>query len=380
MKGINTNLLHGYPVIDDYTGAASIPKYQVTTFDQKEGYKDCGKYSYSRFGNPTILALEAAVANLHKAKFGFAFASGMSAITTVLMLLNSGEHIILPKDVYGGTFQFSSKILKKYGIEVSFINYQNLEELEATIKDNTAMIYIETPSNPLLKVSDIKAIVEIAKQHNIKTVADNTFMTALYQKPLDLGCDIVIESLTKFVNGHSDVTAGCAVTNNEEIANEICLLQKNFGGILGVEDAWLILRGMKTMGLRMEKSVDNARILTKFLETQDKIKKVYYPNLTSCKFYDIHTEQASSGGAVFSFEFFEQDDLKTFLKKIKIPIYAISLGGVESIISHPATMSHACMSEEERLAQGVTQTLLRFSCGVEDAEDLIEDLTQALTD
>ena len=268
--------------------------------------------------------------------------------------------------------------MKKYGIEVSFINYQNLEELEATIKDNTAMIYIETPSNPLLKVSDIKAIVEIAKKHNIKTVADNTFMTALYQKPLDLGCDIVIESLTKFVNGHSDVTAGCAVTNNEEIANEICLLQKNFGGILGVEDAWLILRGMKTMGLRMEKSVENAKILTKFLETQDKIKKVYYPNLTSCKFYDIHTEQASSGGAVFSFEFFEQDDLKTFLKKIKIPIYAISLGGVESIISHPATMSHACMSEEERLAQGVTQTLLRFSCGVEDSEDLIEDLKQAL--
>ena len=302
----------------------------------------------------------------------------MSAITTVLMLLNCGEHIILPKDVYGGTFQFSSKILKKYGIEVSFINYQNLEELEATIKDNTTMIYIETPSNPLLKVSDIKAIVEIAKKHNIKTVADNTFMTALYQKPLDLGCDIVIESLTKFVNGHSDVTAGCAVTNNEEIANEICLLQKNFGGILGVEDAWLILRGMKTMGLRMEKSVENAKILTKFLETQDKIKKVYYPNLTSCKFYDIHTEQASSGGAVFSFEFFEQDDLKTFLKKIKIPIYAISLGGVESIISHPATMSHACMSEEERLAQGVTQTLLRFSCGVEDSEDLIEDLKQAL--
>ena len=286
--------------------------------------------------------------------------------------------IYIKRDVYGGTFQFSSKILKKYGIEVSFINYQNLEELEATIKDNTAMIYIETPSNPLLKVSDIKAIVEIAKKHNIKTVADNTFMTALYQKPLDLGCDIVIESLTKFVNGHSDVTAGCAVTNNEGIANEICLLQKNFGGILGVEDAWLILRGMKTMGLRMEKSVENAKILTKFLETQDKIKKVYYPNLTSCKFYDIHTEQASSGGAVFSFEFFEQDDLKTFLKKIKIPIYAISLGGVESIISHPATMSHACMSEEERLAQGVTQTLLRFSCGVEDSEDLIEDLKQAL--
>lgn len=380
MKGVNTNLLHGYPVIDNYTGAASIPKYQVTTFDQKEGYKDCGKYSYSRFGNPTILALEEGVANLHKARFGFAFASGMSAITTVLMLVSSGEHVILPKDVYGGTFQFSSQILPKYGIEVSYVNYQNLDDLEKTIKDNTTVIYIETPSNPLLKVSDIRKIVELSKKYNIKTIADNTFMTALYQKPLDLGCDIVVESLTKFVNGHSDVTAGCAVTNDENIAAELRLLQKNFGGILGVEDAWLVLRGMKTMGLRMEKSVFNAGKLTEYLENHEKIKKVYYPSLPSCTYYDIHINQATCGGAVFSFEFYEEEDLKHFLKKVKIPIYAISLGGVESIISHPATMSHACMSEEDRLKQGVTQTLLRFSCGIEDIEDLIEDLEEALTD
>lgn len=380
MKGVNTNLLHGYPVIDNYTGAASIPKYQVTTFDQKEGYKDCGKYSYSRFGNPTILALEAAVANLHKANYGFAFASGMSAITTVLMLVNSGEHIVLPKDVYGGTFQFTSQILPKYGVEVSFVNYQDLEELERTIKDNTSIIYIETPSNPLLKVSDIKEIVRLAKKYNLRTIADNTFMTALYQKPLDLGCDVVVESLTKFVNGHSDVTAGCAVTNDDDLAKELRLLQKNFGGILGVEDAWLILRGMKTMGLRMEKSVENAHVLTRFLEQHDKIKKVYYPSLSSCTYYNIHSDQASSGGAVFSFEFHKKEDLDLFLKRIEIPIYAISLGGVESIISHPATMSHACMSEEERLAQGVTQTLLRFSCGVEDGEDLLEDLERALAD
>ncbi|MGX7112523.1 trans-sulfuration enzyme family protein [Gemella cuniculi] len=378
MKGTNTNLLHGYPVIDNYTGAASIPKYQVTTFDQKDCYRDCGKYSYSRFGNPTILALEDAVANLHKAKFGFAFASGMSAITTALMLLNSGDHIILPKDVYGGTFQFSSVILPKYGIEASFLDYQNLEKLENSIRENTTLIYIETPSNPLLKVSDIKRLTNLAKKYNLKTIADNTFMTALYQKPLDLGCDIVIESLTKFVNGHSDVTAGALVTNDEEIAKDIRLLQKNFGGILGVEDAWLVLRGMKTMGLRMEKSVSNAKLLTAFLEKHKKIKKVYYPSLESCTYYDIHSLQSGSGGAVFSFDFFKKEDMESFLKKIEIPIYAISLGGVESIISHPATMSHACMSEEDRLAQGVTETLLRFSCGIEDIEDLLEDLEQAL--
>lgn len=380
MEGINTRLLHGYPVIDDYTGAASIPKYQVTTFDQKDGYKDCGKYSYSRFGNPTILALEAAVANLHKAEYGFVFASGMSAITTVLMLVNSGEHIILPKDVYGGTYQFTSQILPKYGVEVSYVNYQDLDAVEKTIKDNTTLIYLETPSNPLLKVSDIREIVKLAKKYNLKTIADNTFMTALYQKPLELGCDIVVESLTKFVNGHSDVTAGCAVTNNELLAEEIRLLQKNFGGILGVEDAWLVLRGIKTMGLRMEKSVENAHVLTRYLENHKKIRKVYYPSLSSCTYYNVHSEQASSGGAVFSFEFYEKTDLDLFLRKIEIPIYAISLGGVESIISHPATMSHACMSEEDRLAQGVTQTLLRFSCGIEDAQDLLSDLENALTD
>ncbi|AME09864.1 MULTISPECIES: trans-sulfuration enzyme family protein [Gemella] len=378
MKGVNTNLLHGYPVIDNYTGAASIPKYQTSTFDQKDFYTDGKKYCYSRFANPTIVALQKAIEKLENAKYGFAFSSGMAAITTALMTLKTGEHIILPIEVYGGTYQFCSEILPRYGIETTFTDYSNLNNVEKHIKDNTKIIYIETPSNPLLKISDIIEIVKLAKKNNIRTIADNTFMTPIYQKPLELGCDIVVESMTKFINGHSDVVAGAIATNNEEIAKEICLLQKNFGGIMGVEDAWLTLRGMKTMGLRMEKSVTNALSLAEFLEKQEKIKKVYYPELTSCQYFDIHSKQASSGGAVLSFDFYSKEDMDSFLEKITIPIFAVSLGGVESIISHPATMSHACMSKEDRLAQGVTDTLLRLSCGVEDLEDLVEDLEQAL--
>lgn len=377
-KGINTNLLHGYPVIDNYTGASSIPKYQASTFDQKAGYTDSKKYCYSRFCNPTIDALQKAIAKLENAEYGFVFSSGMAAINTALMLLKRGDHIIIPKEVYGGTYQLASLILPKYGIESSFIDYTSIDNIENHITASTKVIYIETPSNPLLKISDIKEIIKLAKKYNLLTIADNTFMTPIYQKPLDLGCDIVIESMTKFINGHSDVVAGALATNNEEIAKEISLLQKNFGGIMGVEDAWLVLRGMKTLGLRMEKSVKNALEIANFLERQDKVKKVYYPELESCKYFSVHSKQASSGGAVLSFELFNEEDRKKFLEKISIPIYAVSLGGVESIVSHPATMSHACMSAEERQEQGISDNLLRLSCGIEDFEDLIEDLSQAL--
>lgn len=377
-KGVNTNLLHGYPVTDDYTGAASIPKYQTSTFDQRRIYIDGKRYCYSRFKNPTIEALEKAISKLEGSKYGFAFSSGMAAITTSLMLLKSGDHIILPNEVYGGTYQFASKILPQYGIESSFIDYSNIDNILKTIKDNTACIFIETPSNPLLKISDIKKIVKIAKEKNILTIIDNTFMTPIYQKPILLGCDIVVESMTKFINGHSDVVAGLIATNNEEIAEKIHLLQKNLGAILGIEEAWLVLRGMKTLGIRMEKSVSNAEFIARFLENHPKIKKVYYPNLKSCKYYDIHSNQASAGGAVLSFEFYNAKDKKRFLDYIKIPIYAVSLGGVESILSHPATMSHACMSKEERKKQGISDNLIRLSCGIEDIEDLIDDLEKAL--
>lgn len=377
-KKINTRLLHDYPVIDQFTGASSIPIYQTSTFNQKKLYDENVVYTYTRFGNPTITALEEGFKSLSNAKYAVSFSSGMAAIANVLMLLKSGEHIILPKEVYGGTCQFVTNILPDYNIEYSFVDMADIANVKNSIKKNTKMIYIETPSNPLLKISDIEKLVKLAKNYNIITAADNTFMTPLYQFPLEAGVDIVIESVTKFINGHSDVLAGYVATNNKILAEKLRLFQKNFGSILGVEDAWLILRGMKTLAIRLERSVKNAQAIAEYLLSHPKIKHVYYPNLKSHKNHDIHIKQALNGGAVLSFEFFNESDMLSFTENIKIPLLAVSLGGVESIISHPATMSHACLSEEERLEQGVTKNLLRLSCGIEDLEDLINDFEEAL--
>lgn len=376
---INTKLLHGYAVIDEMTGAASIPKYQTSTFHNKKLYCDEQAYFYTRFANPTIDALEEGLSALQASKYALAFSSGMAAISNVLMLLNAGEHLILPKDVYGGTCQFVTQIIHKYNIATTFVNMSDLAEVEAAIKPNTRMIYMETPSNPLLKIVDIRAIVEIAQRYQLITVADNTFMTSLYQQPLTLGVDIVVESMTKFINGHSDVVAGVVATNDLTYYEELKLFQKNFGAILGVEDAWLILRGMKTMGLRMEKSIANASKMAEFLNHHPKIKAVYYPGLATHASYEVHQSQAQQGGAVLSFVFNDHENMLAFTSKIKLPILAVSLGGVESILSHPATMSHGALSEEEKQSQGIVNELLRLSCGIEDVEDLIEDFKQALT-
>ncbi|KLI75388.1 MULTISPECIES: trans-sulfuration enzyme family protein [Lacticaseibacillus] len=377
--GINTDLLHGYPVIDSHTGASSIPKYQASTFNSP-ALGTNRDYMYTRFGNPTIDALQEGLAKMTGAQFSFVFSSGMAAIANTIMLLNAGDQIIFPIEVYGGTGAFATKILPKYGIDVVFTAYDQLANIEQALTPKTKMIYVETPSNPLLKVTDIQPIVTLAKAHGILTVADNTFMTPLYQKPLALGCDVVIESLTKFINGHSDVVAGAVLTNNQAIAEELSLFQKEFGSILGVEDAWLVLRGMKTMGLRMQQSTQNAQSIASFLQKHPKIKQVYFPGLPEHPGHVVHMRQAENGGAVLSFEIAGADKarLNTFIEALQLPIFAVSLGGVESILSHPATMSHACLTAEERAAQGVTDSLLRLSCGIEDTEDLIADLTQAL--
>ena len=353
----NTKLLHGYTVLDQYTGAASIPIYQTSTFHNTELYCDEQKYLYTRFSNPTIDALEDGLRCIENAKYALSFSSGMSAISNVLMLLNAGEHVILPKEVYGGTCQFATKILPRYQISASFVDMANLDEVENAITDNTHMIYIETPSNPLLKVCDIGAIVSIAKKYGLIAVADNTFMTTLFQDTLALGVDIVVESATKFINGHSDVVAGVVATNNEDYYKQLVLFRKNFG---------------------MKQSSENAQAIAEFLYNHPKIKKVYYPGLDSHPGHDIHMSQAKCGGAVLSFSLASKEDLMSFTRKVKIPILAVSLGGVESILSHPATMSHACLSVEERLEQGVTDELLRLSCGIEDITDLLEDFKQAL--
>lgn len=374
----NTKLLHGYKVLDTYTGAASIPIYQTSTFHNKHLYDDSQEYLYTRFSNPTVDALEDGFRSLEDSKYALSFSSGMAAISNVLMLLNAGEHVILPKEVYGGTCQFVNNLLPKYKIEYTFVDMADIESVEKAIRENTRMIYLETPSNPLLKVCDIKKIVALAKEYNLVTVADNTFMTSLAQEPLKLGVDIVVESVTKFINGHSDVIAGLVATNCETYYQELKLFQKNFGGILGVEDAWLIMRGMKTMGIRMDHAVKNAQKLAEFLQNHPRVKHVYYPGLKDHPNHEVHMGQSKNGGAVLSFELSSKEELIAFTEKIRIPILAVSLGGVESILSHPATMSHACLSPEERLEQGVVDGLLRLSCGIENIEDLIEDFKQAL--
>ena len=374
----NTKLLHGYKVLDTYTGAASIPIYQTSTFHNKHLYDDSQEYLYTRFSNPTVDALEDGFRSLEDSKYALSFSSGMAAISNVLMLLNAGEHVILPKEVYGGTCQFVNNLLPKYKIESTFVDMADIESVEKAVRENTRMIYLETPSNPLLKVCDIKKIVALAKEHDLVTVADNTFMTSLAQEPLKLGVDIVVESVTKFINGHSDVIAGLVATNCETYYQELKLFQKNFGGILGVEDAWLIMRGMKTMGIRMDHAVKNAQKLAEFLQNHPRVKHVYYPGLKDHPNHEVHMGQSKNGGAVLSFELSSKEELIAFTEKIRIPILAVSLGGVESILSHPATMSHACLSPEERLEQGVVDGLLRLSCGIENIEDLIEDFKQAL--
>ena len=372
-----TKIIHGYNMIDESTGASSISICQASTFHQSN-IDDDQKYTYSRFGNPTREALEEAIACLEKGKYGLAFSSGMAAITAVLLSFSHGDHIVMCKDVYGGAFQLANEVFPRFGIEVTFVDETNLEEWEKAVKENTKAFYMETPSNPLLKITDIKGVVEIAKKHKLLTIIDNTFMTPQYQNPIPLGVDIVIHSATKFLNGHSDVVLGMIVTDDEKIYKELKKQQIVLGALPGVEECWLLMRGMKTMEIRMKKSSKTALKIAEYLEKHPKVEKVYYPGLKSHEGYEINKKQSLSGGAVLSFDLGCCEKVRKFFKEVKYPIVAVSLGGVESILSYPVKMSHACVPEEERLKMGVTSGLVRLSVGIEDAEDLIEDIEKAL--
>ena len=374
---INTKLLHAYPVICRETGASSIPKFQASTFHQSDVFKHEG-YQYTRFGNPTITAVEECIKSLEDASYGLAFSSGVAAINAVLFLLSSGDHLVLGKNIYGGTYQTVHEFLIRFGIECTFVDESNVSAWEAAIQPNTKMFYLETPSNPLLTITDLEAVTKIAKTHQLLVACDNTFMTPLGQETLPLGIDIVIHSGTKFINGHSDVIAGLIATNDEELYQQLKIHQKALGGILAVEEGWLLLRGVKTMGLRMEKSIVNAQAMAEYLQQKPQIKQVYYPGLATHRGYETHQKQAKNGGAVLSFELASEEHVHQLFENCQLPIVAVSLGGVESILSLPWCMSHASMPEEERLKMGVTPTLVRLSCGIEDIEDLIADFEQAL--
>ena len=372
-----TRIVHAGEGKGDPTGAVSTPIYQVSTFVQKKGRKR-QEYVYSRSDNPTRKALEDAIAELEGGAKGFAFSSGMAAIASIFLLLKTGDHIIAPADVYGGTFRVLTSLFRRWGLTHTFVNMTKTDEVEGAITPQTRMIFAETPSNPLLRITDLRAIAEMAARRNIMAVMDNTFMTPYLQRPFESGFHIVVHSGTKFLGGHSDVVAGLAVAGEAELADRIKQVQVGFGAILGPQDSWLLLRGLKTLAPRMETQQKTAERLALWLAGRPDVRAVHYPALPGHPGADIHRRQAMGGGAVLSFELAGQAFAQAFLRRLKLALFAVSLGGVETILSHPATMSHAAMPEKERLARGVTGGLVRLSVGLEDFEDLQQDIAQAL--
>ncbi|TCN24961.1 cystathionine beta-lyase [Mesobacillus foraminis] len=372
-----TQLLHNQYKFDPATGGVSVPVQYASTYHQPSVDK-FGKYDYSRSLNPTREAVEEIIAGLEGGTRGFAFSSGMAAISTAFLLLSQGDHVVVTEDVYGGTFRMVSQVLTRFGIEHTFVDMTDLAAVKEAVRPNTKLFYAETPSNPLMKVTDIQAISDIAKEHGALTFVDNTFMTPYLQRPLELGADIVLHSATKFLGGHSDTVSGLAVVKDEELGNRLYSLQNAFGAVLGVQDAWLVMRGIKTLSVRMQQSQENAIKIANFLKDHPLVKKVHYPGFEDHPQYEIHKKQSYGPGAVLSFELESEQLLKDFVNNVKLPVFAVSLGAVESILSYPTKMSHAAMPAEEREKRGISGSLLRLSVGLESADDMIKDFAESL--
>ncbi|MFD1990545.1 bifunctional cystathionine gamma-lyase/homocysteine desulfhydrase [Paenibacillus nicotianae] len=373
-----TKLIHGGISGDPHTGAVNVPIYQVSTYKQEEIGVHKG-YEYSRTGNPTRFALEELIKDLEEGYKGFAFGSGMAAIHAVFTMFNTGDHILLTDDVYGGTYRIFTKVLARLGIESTFVDTTDLEAIRQAIQPNTKAIYVETPTNPLLKVTDIRAVADVAHEHDLLFVVDNTFATPYWQNPIPLGADIVLHSATKYLGGHSDLVAGLVVVNSEKLAEEIHFIQNAVGGILGPQDAWLLIRGIKTLGLRMEAIERNAQEIVTFLSEHPAVSKVYYPGLTTHPQHELSKKQTTGFGGIISFDVGSDEKAAALLKKLTYFTLAESLGAVESLISVPARMTHASIPAERRAELGITPGLVRISVGIEDGEDLIDDLKQGLT-
>jgi len=373
-----TKLIHNGNGIDKNTGALSIPIYQTSTFHQ-EDVNAGQEFDYSRSGNPTRKALEETIAILEGGTRGFAFASGMAATASVLSIFAAGDHLIVCEDVYGGTYRISNTMFKRFNVQVTFVNATDLEAVQSAVNEHTKGIFIETPSNPTMKITDIRGIVAIAKQKNLITMIDNTFMTPYLQRPLELGIDVVIHSATKFIGGHSDVVAGLVVVKDDILANRIYAVQNGFGAILGPQDSWLLLRGLKTLKVRMDYQQKNAQLLAEWLVNEENVSQVFYPGLATHKGYEINRNQADGAGAVLSFRTKNAEVANHFMKNVTLAAVAVSLGGVETIVSYPLKMSHASIPHNERERLGITGELIRVSLGVEDIEDLILDFKKALT-
>src|SRR5699024_3912982 len=371
-----TRLIHGGNGMDKHVGALSPPIYQSSTFKQ-EGVGNF-TYEYSRTGNPTRETLESLIADIEKGKNGFAFASGMAAITAVMDLFHSGDHLVITDDVYGGTYRFLTKILNRRQIDVSFVDTSRLDRVRKNIHPETKAIFLETPTNPLLKVTDIAAIADIAKENKLLLIVDNTFTTPYWQTPIELGANIVVHSATKYLGGQSDLVAGLVVTDDEKRGEDIHFIQNATGGVLATHDSWLLTRGIRTLGVRMEEIENNTKKVADFLDGHPQVEKVYYPGFFTHPNHSIHAKQSSGFGGMLSFTVKSEEKALNVLRKVKYFTLAESLGAVESLISLPAKMTHASIPRDRRLELGIEDGLIRVSVGLEDAEDLIEDLNQAL--
>ncbi|WP_104740087.1 cystathionine gamma-synthase [Helicobacter bizzozeronii] len=373
---MQTKLIHGGISEDEVTGAVSVPIYQTSTYRQ-EGVGRPKGYEYSRSGNPTRFALEELIADLEGGVKGFAFASGLAGIHAVFSLLQQGDHVLLGDDIYGGTFRLFDKVLTKGGLTYSIIDTSDTSQIQRAIQPNTKALYLETPSNPLLKITDLKLCSNIAKAHNLLTIVDNTFATPYCQNPLLLGADIVVHSGTKYLGGHSDVVAGLVTTSSQDLATEIAFFQNAIGGVLGPWDSWLLQRGMKTLALRMEAHQKNALSVAEFLQAHPKVQRVYYPGLPTHPNHALAKEQMHGFGGMLSFTLKNDREAIPFVENLKLFILGESLGGVESLVGVPALMTHASIPKQQREAAGIKDGLVRLSVGIEDGQDLLEDLEQA---
>ncbi len=375
----NSKTIHGGQEPDKAYGAVMPPIYQTSTYAQSTpgGHKG---YEYSRSANPTRTALERAMASIENGQYGLAFASGLSAIDAVVKLLNPGDEVISTNDLYGGSYRLFRQVFEKYGIRFHFMGLQDLDAIEAQINDRTKLIWVETPTNPMMNIVDIKRMASLAKNHKILLAVDNTFATPYLQRPLDLGADIVMHSATKYLGGHSDVVVGALVVNDKELADKLYFIQNASGAVCGPMDSFLVLRGIKTLHVRMQRHCDNGREIANYLKSHPKIDRVYWPGFEEHPNHEIAKSQMSDFGGMISFvpKSGTYKEAVAIVEKLRVFTLAESLGGVESLAGHPASMTHASIPKEEREKSGVVDSLIRLSVGIEDVHDLISDLEQAL--
>ena len=373
----STLAIHAGQEPDPATGAVSVPIYQTSTYAQ-EGIGKHKGFEYARTQNPTRLALERNLAALEGGRFGYGFASGMAAINAVMTLLSAGDHTIVSDNTYGGTFRLFDKVLRRFGLEFTYVDASEPQNVEDAARAETRAVFIETPTNPVMSLVDIASVADITRRRGIRLVVDNTFMSPYFQRPLELGADIVVHSTTKYLNGHSDSVGGAVILNDEEDARRMAFIQNSAGAILSPMDAFLIMRGTKTLAVRMRQHDENGRSVAQFLSEHPGVRKVYYPGLKSHPHHDLARRQMSGFGGMISFETGSLGNASRVLESVRVCTLGESLGGVETLISHPATMTHASVPEIERNRLGITDGLVRISVGIEDIEDIVADLDQAL--